>query len=118
MREKKPIEDLDQYNNDYSDLEIQYRGMTKCDDAQVALTLYAWLSEKRKAENRSELAKVVGKYCPFIEGEKVSKTYHGLKLTGKIEYIVRDYYDGDCLVLNVKLDKRSSKKLLEKVNNL
>ena len=63
--------------------------------------------EERKKQNRQPWA---GKYCPFDEGEKVSKTYYGLKLTGRIAMIDRDYYEGDCPVLYVDLDKRSSKK--------
>jgi len=112
MREKKPVTDLDRYDEDKSDLEIQNRGMRAGQDGRVDMTLYAWLSEERKAQNRGELARACGKYCPFYEGEKVSKTYRGLKLTGKIGYVVRDYYGGDCLVLGVDLDKRSSRKWL------
>ena len=109
--EKKPITNLDKYNEDTTDIELQNRGMLERKDGGIRMTLYAWLSEERKEQNRQPL---YGKYCPLEEGETVSKTYNGLKLTGKIAMLDRDYYDGDCLVLYVDLDKRSSKKFLER----
>lgn len=107
--EKKPITDLDKYDEDTKDIELQNRGMLERKDGGVRMILYAWLSEERKKQNRQPWC---GRYCPFEEGEKTSKTYYGLKLTGRIAMLDRDYYDGDCLVLYVDLDKRSSKKWL------
>ena len=106
---KKPITDLDKYDEDTTDIELQNRGMLERKDGGIRMILYAWLSEERKKQNRQPWC---GKYCPFEEGEKVSKTCYGLKLTGKIAMLDRDYYDGDCPVLYVDLDKRSSKKWL------
>ena len=108
--EKKPITNLDKYDKDTTDIELQNRGMFERKDGGIRMILYAWLSEERKEQNRKNRP---WKYCPFEEGEKVSKTYNGLKLTGKITVLDRDYYDGDCLVLYVDLDKRSSKKFHE-----
>ena len=110
--EKKPTTDLDKYDKDTTDIELQNRGTRERKDGGIRMSLYAWLSEERKEQNRRN--RPWGwKYCPFEEGEKVSKTYHGLKLIGKIAMLDRDYYDGDCLVLYVDLDKRSSKKFHE-----
>lgn len=111
--EKKPATDLDKYDEDTTDIELQNRGMLERKDGGIRMILYAWLSEERKRQNREN--KAWGwRYCPFEEGEKVSKTYYGLKLTGKIAMLDRDYYDGDCPVLYVDLDKRSSRKWLER----
>lgn len=111
--EKKPTTNLDKYDKDTTDIELQNRGMLERKDGGIRMILYAWLSEERKKQNHEN--KACGwRYCPFEEGEKVSKTYNGLKLTGKIATLDRDYYDGDCLVLYVDLDKRSSKKFLER----
>ena len=110
---KKPITDLDKYNEDKTDIELQNRGMLKWKDGEIRMILYAWLSEERKEQNRRN-SSWGWRYCPFEEDEKVSKTYNGLKLTGKIVVLDRDYYDGDCLVLYVDLDKRSSKKFHER----
>lgn len=106
---KKPTTDLDKYDEDTTDIELQNRGMLERKDGGIRMILYAWLSEERKRQNRQPWC---GKYCPFEEGEKVSKTHYGLKLTGRIAMLDRDYYDGDCPVLYVDLDKRSSKKWL------
>lgn len=111
--EKKPTTNLDKYDKDTTDIELQNRGMLKRKDGGIRMILYAWLSEERKKQNRRN-SSWEWRYCPFEEGEKVSKTYYGLKLTGKITMIDRDYYDGDCPVLYVDLDKRSSKKFLER----
>jgi len=108
---KKPTTDLDRYDDDATDIELQNRGMLERKDGGIRMILYAWLSEARKKQNRQAWC---SKYCPFEEGEKVSKTYRGLKLTGRIAALDRDYYDGDCPVLYVDLDKRSSKKWLER----
>ena len=113
-REPKPVRNLDQYDEDTTDIELQNRGMLANPDGTVRMILYAWLSEARKDQNRK--GRVWGwRYCPFEEGEKVSKTYRGLKLTGRIAMIDRDYYEGDCPVLYVNLDKRSSKKWLARL---
>lgn len=108
---KRPKTDLDSYRTE--DLEYQVRQMIPLlsKEGVFRMVVYAWLSEPRKEQNR----KWPGcKYCPFEEGEKVSKTYRGLKLAGKVYFVDRDYYDGDCLVLYVDLDKRSSRKWAEK----
>ena len=107
--EKKPATDLDRYDEDTTDIELQNRGMLERKDGGIRMILYAWLSEERKRQNRQPWC---GKYCPFEEGEKTSKTCYGLKLTGRIAMLDRDYDGGDCLVLYVDLDKRSSKKWL------
>lgn len=112
--EKKPTTDLDKYDEDTKDIELQNRGTLANPDGTVRMILYAWLSEERKEQNRRNRA-WGWRYCPFEEGEKVSKTYRGLKLTGRIAMIDRDYYEGDCPVLYVNLDKRSSKKWLARL---
>ena len=106
--------DLDERYADKSDLEIQLREVRVNDQTlDIMMVLYAWLSEKRKEGNAK--GKVWGwQYCPFNEGDKVIKERFGMKFTGKITTICRDYYGGDCLVLYVKLDKRSSKKYMQK----
>ena len=111
---KRPTTDLDSYRTE--DLEYQVRQMISLlsKEGVFRMVVYAWLSEERKRQNQE--GKAWGwRYCPFEEDEKVSKTHGGLKLTGKIYAIDRDYYDGDCLVLYVDLDKRSSRKWAEKV---
>lgn len=105
---KKPITDLDKYDEDETDIDLQNRGVLTTSSGGVRMIFYAWLSERRKEQNRWRTTK----YCPFSEGEKVSKTCSGIRLVGKIKTIDRDYYDGDCPVLYVDLDKRSSKKWL------
>jgi len=109
--------DLDERYADQSDLEIQLREVRVNDQTlDITMVLYAWLSEKRKEENAE--GKAWGwQYCPFSEGDKVIKERFGMKFTGKITTICRDYYGGDCLVLYVKLDKRSSKKYMQKHAN-
>lgn len=111
---KKPATDLDKYDEDTADIELQNRGVLANPDGSVRMILYAWLSEERKKQNRENMA-WGWRYCPFEEGEKVSKTHRGLKLTGRIAAIDRDYYEGDCPVLYVNLDKRSSKKWLARL---
>ena len=66
--EKKLVTDLDKYDEDTTDIELQNRGMLERKDGGVRMILYTMLD--------------------------------------------RDYYDGDCPVLYVDLDKRSSKKWL------
>lgn len=110
----KPTTDLDKYDEDTTDIELQNRGMLANPDGTVRMILYAWLSEARKKQNR-ENSTWGWRYCPFEEGEKVSKTCRELKLMGRIAALDRDYYDGDCLVLYVNLDKRSSKKWLDRL---
>ena len=46
----------------------------------------------------------------------MQKRFRELKLTGKIKTIDRNYYDGDCLVLYVTLDKNSAKKWMDRVD--
>ena len=107
---KKPITDLDKYDEDETDIDLQNRGILTTASGGVRMIFYAWLSEKRKEQNRQPWT---SKYCPFSEGEKVSKTCSGVKLVGKIKSIDRDYYDGDCPVLYVDLDKRSARKWID-----
>jgi len=109
-RQPKPTTDLDKYDGG-EDLEIQNRGMLPNRDGTARMILYAWLSDKRKEQNRQPWC---GKYCPFDEKEKVSKTVYGEALAGRITAISRDYYGGDCLVLYVDLDKKSSRKWLDR----
>lgn len=113
LREQpKPTTDLDKYDSG-EDLEFQNRGMLSNPDGTVRMILYAWLSEARKKQNRDN--KAWGwRYCPFSEKEKVSKTVYGEVFVGRITAISRDYYDGDCLVLYINLDKKSSKKWLDR----
>lgn len=112
---KRPVTNLDERYSDNTDLELQVRDMYVNDPNAVRMVIYAWLSEERKKQN--ENGKKWGwQYCPFAEGERVLKLFHELKLVGKIKSIARDYYDGDCLVLYVTLDKRSSKKWMDHVD--
>lgn len=55
-------------------------------------------------------------FCPFEEGERVLKRFRELKLVGKITSIDRNYYDGNCLVLYVTLDRNSTKKWMDRVD--
>ena len=112
---KKPMLKLDEKYPDASDLELQVRSMLIDNDTAVRMVIYAWLSDERKRQNKE--GKAWGwQYCPFDEGDKVMKIHCGHQLTGKITSICRDYYDGDCLVLYVTLDKKSSKKWIDHVD--
>jgi hypothetical protein len=112
---KKQIIDLNQYD-DEKDLKYDNRGMRIDKDGIVHGVIYMWLSDKRREQN-ADYAKWYGnninnRYCPFNDGDKVTKlmTSRNIKMTGKITYVERDYYSGDCLVLYVKFDKPSSKR--------
>lgn len=115
----KPLISLDKYN-DEKDLEYQNRGMRIDSDGIVHGVIYMWLSDKRREQN-SEIAnsyrgdKIENRYCPFNEGDKVTKlmTSRNIKMTGKITCVDRDYYSGDCLVLYVTFDKCSSKRWIK-----
>ena len=113
---KRPVTNLDERFSDNTDLELQVRDVIiSSDKSYVLMVVYAWLSEERKKQN--ENGKKWGwQFCPFEEGERVMKRHRELKLTGKIKSIDRNYYDGDCLVLYVTLDKRSSKKWMDRVD--
>ena len=111
---KRPVTNLDEHYGDNTDLELQVRDMYANDPNAVRMVIYAWLSEERKKQN--ENGKKWGwQFCPFEDGERVMKRFRELKLVGKITSIDRNYYDGDCLVLYVTLDKRSSKKWMARV---
>lgn len=101
---------LDCFGNG-DDLELQVRQVQQlAGKPRVRMTIYAWLSEKRKKEN--EDGKKFGwQYCPFEDDERFTLTFRGRVVKGKIISICRDFYDGDCLVLSVELDKRSSDSL-------
>lgn len=111
---KRPVTNLDERYSDNTDLELQVRNIiVNHNESYVLMVIYAWLSEERKKQN--ENGKKWGwQYCPFEEGERVLKRFRELKLTGKIKSIDRNYYDGDCLVLYVMLDKRSMKKWMDR----
>jgi hypothetical protein len=112
---KRPVTNLDERYSDDTDLELQVRDMYATDPNAVRMVIYAWLSEERKKQN--ENGKKWGwQFCPFDEGERVLKRHRELKLVGKITSIDRNYYDGDCLVLYVTLDRRSSKKWMARVD--
>ena len=113
---KRPVTNLDERFSDSTDLELQVRDVIiSSDKSYVLMVIYAWLSEERKKQN--ENGKKWGwQYCPFEEGERVLKRFRELKLTGKIKTVDRNYYDGDCLVLYVTLDKRSAKKWMARVD--
>ena len=115
---KRPVTNLDERFSDNTDLELQVRNVNVSHDKScVRMVIYAWLSEERKKQNES--GKAWGwQYCPFEEGERVMKSFRELKLTGKIKSISRDYYDGDCLVLYVMLDKCSMKKWMARLARL
>lgn len=109
----KAVIDLDERYGDQKDLEIQFRGSCKGsnDKGQLTIyvTLYCWLSDKRKEENRK--GRSCGwQYCPFNEGNKVAFTRHGTMLKGKIISISKDYCNSDCLPICIKLDSLSSKR--------
>ena len=112
---KKQIINLDEYN-DEKDLKYDNRGMRIDSDGIVHGVIYMWLSDERREQN-ADYAKWYGnninnRYCPFNDGDKVTKlmTSRNIKMTGKITYVERDYYSGDCLVLYVTFDKHSSKR--------
>ena len=113
---KRPVTNLDERYNDDTDLELQVRDVNiNSDKSSVLMVIYAWLSEERKKQN--EDGKKWGwQFCPFEEGERVLKCHHELKLVGKITSIDRNYYNGDCLVLYVKLDRSSMKKWMARVD--
>ena len=113
---KKQIINLDEYN-DEKDLKYDNRGMRIDSDGIVHGVIYMWLSDERREYNENYARKYYPddwsyRYCPFDEGDKVTKlmTSRNIKMTGKITYVERDYYSGDCLVLYVKFDKPSSKR--------
>lgn len=113
---KRPVTNLDECYSDNTDLELQVRNVNvNSDKSSVLMVIYAWLSEERKKQN--ETGKEWGwQYCPFEEGERVMKRFRELDLVGKIKSVDRNYYDGDCLVLYVMLDKRSEKKWMAREN--
>ena len=113
---KRPVTNLDERYSDNTDLELQVRDVIISNDKKyVMMVIYAWLSEERKKQN--ENGKKWGwQFCPFEEGERVMKCFRELKLTGKIKTIDRNYYDGDCLVLYVMLDRNSAKKWMNRVD--
>ena len=113
---KRPVTNLDERYSDNTDLELQVRDVIISNDKKyVMMVIYAWLSEERKKQN--ENGKKWGwQFCPFEEGERVMKCFRELKLTGKIKTIDRNYYDGDCLVLYVTLDRNSAKKWMNRVD--
>ena len=113
---KRPVTNLDERYNDDTDLELQVRDVNiSSDKSSVLMVIYAWLSEERIKQN--ENGKKWGwQFCPFEEGERVLKHHRELKLVGKITSVDRNYYDGDCLVLYVKLDRSSMKKWMARVN--
>ena len=106
---KKQIIDLNKYD-DEKDLKYDNRGMRIDSNGIVHGVIYMWLSDKRKEENYEYFH-----YCPFDEGDKVTKlmTSRNIKMTGKIKSLDRDYYGGDCLVLYVTFDKCSSKRWIK-----
>jgi hypothetical protein len=113
---KKQIINLDEYN-DEKDLKYDNRGMRIDKDGIVHGVIYMWLSDEHREYNENYARKYYPddwsyRYCPFNEGDKVTKlmTSRNIKMTGKITYVERDYYSGDCLVLYVKFDKPSSKR--------
>ena len=112
----KPAINLDEVYEDVTDFELQRRNINLRADGNVNVIYYVWLSDKRKEELRQN--KAWGwQYRPFEDGDKVSETICGMKLSGKIMSVDTTYYDGDCHVLYVTLDKRSAKKYLEKKSN-
>ena len=106
----KPAIDLDKCAEDTTDYELQRRSIMTRADGVVRVVWYAWLSGKRKEQNHSEWS---SKFTPFYAKDKVAATIGGMKLSGKITSVDTGYYDGDCHVLYVDLDKRSSKKWIE-----
>lgn len=115
-RPVRPVTNLDERYSDNTDLELQVRDVIiNSNKSYVQMVIYAWLSEERKKQNEND-KKWGWQYCPFEEGERVLKRFRELKLIGKITSIDRNYYGGDCLVLYVKLDKRSSDKWMASVD--
>jgi hypothetical protein len=113
---KKPLINLNDYD-DEKDLKYQNRGMRIDSDGIVHGVIYMWLSDERREYNENYARKYYlddwsYRYCPFNEGDKVTKlmTSRNIKMTGKITALDRDYYSGDCLVLYVAFDKPSSKR--------
>lgn len=111
----KPLINLNDYD-DEKDLKYDNRGMYINPDGSVRGVIYMWLSDARREQN-ANYTKWYGnnvnfRYCPFNEGDKVTKlmTSRNIKMTGKITCVDRDYYSGDCLVLYVAFDKPSSKR--------
>ena len=116
---KKPLINLDQYN-DEKDLKYDNRGMYIQPDGSVRGVIYMWLSDEHREYNENYARKYYPdnwsvRYCPFNDGDKVTKlmTSRNIKMTGKITYVERDYYSGDCLVLYVTFDKPSSKRWIK-----
>lgn len=106
----KPAIDLDKCAEDRTDYELQRRSVLTKADGIVRVVWYAWLSKERKEQNHSEWS---SKFTPFYAKDKVTATIGGMKLSGKIISVDTNYYDGDCHVLYVDLDKRSSKKWVD-----
>ena len=106
----KPIINLNDYD-DEKDLKYDNRSMRIDKDGIVHGVIYMWLSDERREQNR----RYVYRYCPFNDGDKVTKlmTSRNIKMTGKITHVERDYYSGDCLVLYVTFDKCSSKRWIQ-----
>jgi hypothetical protein len=115
----KPLFDLNDYD-DEKDLKYDNRGMYINPDGSVRGVIYMWLSDERREWNDTYAKRYYPddwsyRYCPFNEGDKVTKlmTSRDIRMTGKITYIERDYYGGDCLVLYVDFDKPSSKRWIK-----
>jgi hypothetical protein len=115
----KPIINLNDYD-DEKDLKYDNRGMYINPDGSVRGVIYMWLSDERREWNDTYAKRYYPddwsyRYCPFNEGDKVTKlmTSRDIRMTGKITYIERDYYGGDCLVLYVDFDKPSSKRWIK-----
>lgn len=114
----KPLINLNDYD-DETNLKYDNRGMYINPDGSVRGVIYMWLSDERREQNRNNQAwygnNVNYRYCPFNEGDKVTKlmTSRNIKMTGKITTVDRDYYSGDCLVLYVTFDKCSSKRWIK-----
>ena len=102
--------DFDELNNDTTNFELQRRSVLLQPNGVVQVIYYVWLSEERKKQNHCNWGT---KYEPFDARDKVSMTISGMKLSGKIMTIDTSYYDGDCHVLYIALDKRSSKKWID-----
>lgn len=115
---KKQIINLNDYD-DETDLKYDNRGMRIDSDRIVHGVIYMWLSDKWREHNSNYAQwygnKIENRYCPFNEGDKVTKlmTSRNIKMTGKITTLDRDYYSGDCLVLYITFDKCSSKRWIK-----
>lgn len=107
---RKTAIDLDRYDNDTSDLELQRRSISSTNDGVVHAVFYAWLSDERKKQNHENKFSM---FQPFYANDIVTKTVCGMKLRGKIMSVDCSYYDGDYHVLYVNFDKRSSKKFID-----